>query len=187
MTLAPKVPAQTLYHRRESFDDEDYSLNFNDNDETTSENLNAAINSLLDLNNDLIYEDNFEGSRPNTTGNCAANDRPILTTSSARSRSKMSTYSDGDVQAGINGAEDVNDVLWDDDTSRPESITVVSDVWNNSGNGGRKSRWPNNQLWIQKGRGFELRNRATINPRGRKNIPEFKKWVFFEWQWLWRL
>ena len=84
MTLAPKVPAQTLYHRRESFDDEDYSLNFNDNDETTSENLNAAINSLLDLNNDLIYEDNFEGSRPNTTGNCAANDRPILTTSSAR-------------------------------------------------------------------------------------------------------
>jgi len=123
-----EIPSQSLYHRRESFDD-DYSLNLNLNDETTSENLNAAINSLLDLNNDLIYDDGQA-----TSGNDA-----VSCPTSAHSAIEMTSYLD--VDGNDANVEDVDDVLWDDD-SRPESATVVSDVWNN----GRKSRWQNNQL-----------------------------------------
>lgn len=113
--------------------DDSYSFNFNDIDETTSENLNSAINSLLDFNTSEEILDKTTTSIPSVGGSNNARQ------TSPDPRNEIATsHGIGDSVINIDDFDDP--ILWDE--SRPESTTVVNDVWTN----GRKSRWQNNEL-----------------------------------------
>ena len=134
---SPKLQASSAlyseapeFQRSESVGDS-YSFNCDDIDETTSANINAAINSLLDFNTSEAYLDEATTSTP-TVG------RSNMATSLVSKNDFVTSFGIGDSVVSIDDID--NAILWDE--SRPESTTVVSDVWTT----GRKSRWQNNEL-----------------------------------------
>ena len=112
-----------------------YSFNFNDIDETTSENLNAAINSLLDFNTSEASLDQTTASTPTADSSNSSNSRNAMASSPESRNEFAGSFDIGDSVISIDDA-----ILWNE--SRPESTTVVNDVWTN----GRRSRWQNNEL-----------------------------------------
>jgi len=127
----PNTDAPTM--QRSGSVDDSYSFNFNDIDETTSENLNSAINSLLDFNtNEELF-----GKTTTSIPSVGGSNNEKVTSPEPRNEITISLGM-GDSVVSIDDYDDP--ILWDE--SRPESTTVVNDVWTN----GRKSRWQNNEL-----------------------------------------
>jgi hypothetical protein len=133
-SIAYQTPStEATIMQRSGSDDDSYSFNFNDVDETTSENLNSAINSLLDFNTNEELLDQITTPIPSADGSNNAK------TISPGTRNEIATsHGIGDSVISMDDFDDP--ILWDE--SRPESTTVVNDVWTN----GRKSRWQNNEL-----------------------------------------